>query len=86
MTAFFQQKSDEITNNIDSQKKFLSRLLPEVNGLEDISSEKWEEECSKLVSNYLETLKKVASNELTENLQSEIEHYQSVIKNTVSII
>ncbi|XP_044746115.1 ribosome-binding protein 1 [Coccinella septempunctata] len=78
--------SDEKTSDIDSQKKFLSRLLPEVNGLEDISSEKWEEECSKLVTNYLETLKKNASNESTENLQARIEHYQNVIKNTEDML
>ncbi|XP_045461094.1 kinectin isoform X2 [Harmonia axyridis] len=78
--------SDETKKNMDSQKKFLSRLLPEVNGLEDISSEKWEEECFNLVSNYLETLKKVASNESTKKLEAKIENYQSVIKNTEDML
>ncbi|KAL3288432.1 hypothetical protein HHI36_002878 [Cryptolaemus montrouzieri] len=71
---------------IDCQKKFLARILPELNGLEDLPSEKWEEESLKLVCNYVETLKKPAVGDSTENLQARIEHYQNVIKDTEGML
>ncbi|KAK9886644.1 hypothetical protein WA026_017565 [Henosepilachna vigintioctopunctata] len=71
---------------IESQKKFLTRLLPEVSDLGHIPTDQWEEECLKVVSNYLDSLRKPVGVDSTENLQARIEHYQNIIKNTEGML
>lgn len=64
----------------NAQKQLLLRLFPEVEELKSVSTEDWQEEYSKIIKNYINSLQNPVA-----KLQAQIQHYKNTINETVSL-
>lgn len=68
-------KSEIMSTELEAQKKFLARLFPEINNLENLSNENWHKESEKLINNYLSVLKKT-----TTDIEGKLKNYETQLK------
>ncbi|KAJ8944172.1 hypothetical protein NQ314_009534 [Rhamnusium bicolor] len=75
---------DKLTSDIrakeqDSQKEFIQRLFPEIEGLQAVSSEEWQTEFGKLIKIYVSNLKTQQKNRSQDvsKLEVQLQHYKN---------
>lgn len=90
--CYFQKLTQEIiTKEQDSQKQFIQRLFPEIDGLKTVTSDDWQTEFGKLIRNYISNFQNQQrqSPQKTQDvtkLHAQIQHYKNIIDDTVSFI
>ncbi|KAG5890213.1 hypothetical protein JTB14_028755 [Gonioctena quinquepunctata] len=84
-----------ITKEQDSQKQFIQRLFPDIEGLSTVTTEDWHAECGKFIQNYVNNLK-IQQNQTPPSspqksqeiakLETQLQHYKNIIDDTEGML